>query len=341
MPDPKFFNRRSALNLKEISGVCGAEIQQGADAAFMVEDVAPLDRAGPRDISFFDNVKYKDQFIATKAGACLVSPAMAKFAPKGVNLLISASPYKAYALTAQLFYPDARPEGGISERASVHKTARIGAGSTIEDGAVIGEGAVLGKECWVEANAVIGRNVTIGDYGRVGANASVSHAVIGDHVRLYPGARIGQDGFGFAIDSKGHVKVPQLGRVIIEDHVEIGANTCIDRGSGPDTVIGQGTLIDNLVQIAHNVKVGKGCVIVGQAGIAGSTVVEDFVVMGGQAGIAGHLHIGKGAQIATQSGVLQNVPAGAKQMGYPSVPLRQFLRQAALLNRLIKKEKTP
>ncbi|MCE7886027.1 MAG: UDP-3-O-(3-hydroxymyristoyl)glucosamine N-acyltransferase [Alphaproteobacteria bacterium PRO2] len=341
MADPKFFQTARPFSLKEISGVTKAEIFKGSDASYTVADVAPLDKAGPKDLSFFDNVKYKEQFLATKAGACLVSPATAELAPKGVHLLVSKSPYKAYALAAQMFYPEARPAGSISARASVHATAKLGKGCVIEDGVVIGEGAELGEGCWIEANAVIGRNVKIGAHGRVGANASVSHALIGDHVRIYPGARIGQDGFGFAIDPAGHVKVPQLGRVIIEDHVEIGANTTIDRGSGPDTVIGQGTWIDNLVQVGHNVKIGKGCVVVAQVGISGSTVIEDFVALGGQVGIAGHLRVGKGAQIAAQSGVIQDVPAGETQMGYPSMPKLQFLRQAALLKRLIKKEKAP
>ncbi len=340
MADPNFFQRRAPLSLGEISKISGADISSG-DASAMIEDVGPLDKAGPKEISFFDNVKYREQFQVTKAGACFASPETAKLAPKGVKVLVAKSPYKAYALAAQAFYPDQKPAGSISPRASVHPSAKIGKDCVIEDNAVINEGAVLGQGCLIEAGAVIGRNVKIGDYGRVGANASVSHALIGAHVRLYPGARVGQDGFGFAMDSGGHVKVPQLGRVIIEDHVEIGANTTIDRGSGPDTVIGQGTLIDNLVQIAHNVKIGRGCIIVAQVGIAGSTVIEDFVAFGGQAGVAGHLRVGKGAQIAAQSGVIQDVPAGEVQMGYPSMPMRQFLRQAALLKRLIKKEKLP
>lgn len=339
MADPRFFQTARPFSLKEISAATKAEIFNGSDAAYTVADVAPLDKAGPKDLSFFDNVKYKEQFLATKAGACIVSPAMAELAPKGVQLLVSKSPYKAYALAAQMFYPEVKPAGSVSPKASVHASAKLGKGCVVEDGVVIAEGAELGDGCWIEPNAVIGRYVKIGVQGRIGANASVSHAVIGDHVRIYPGARIGQDGFGFAIDPAGHVKVPQLGRVIIEDHVEIGANTTIDRGSGPDTVIGQGTWIDNLVQIAHNVKIGRGCIIVAQVGIAGSTVVEDYVAMGGQAGIAGHLRVGKGAQIAAQSGVIQDVPAGEEQMGYPAMPLRQFLRQAALLKRLIKKEK--
>ncbi|MFP4464344.1 MAG: UDP-3-O-(3-hydroxymyristoyl)glucosamine N-acyltransferase, partial [Alphaproteobacteria bacterium] len=203
----------------------------------------------------------------------------------------------------------------------------------------IGQGVEIGNQVWIEAGAVIQEGVKIGNRCRIGAGACVSHALIGDHVRLYPGVRVGQDGFGFAIDPAGHVKVPQLGRVIIEDHVEIGANTTIDRGAGPDTVIGQGTWIDNLVQIGHNVKIGRGCVIVAQVGISGSTIIEDFVAIGGQAGIAGHLRVGSGAKIAAQSGVMNNLEARKEYMGSPAFPKMQFFRHVAALNRLIKKEK--
>ena len=162
---------------------------------------------------------------------------------------------------------------------------------------------------------------------------------MGEGSRLYPGARIGQDGFGFAIDPAGHVKVPQLGRVIIGDHVEIGANSCIDRGAGPDTVIGDGAWIDNLVQIGHNTKIGKGCVIVAQAGISGSTTLEDYVVVAAKAGIAGHLNIGMGTRIAAKSGIMSDLPAGSEVMGYPAVPIKQFMRQVVALKKLTKRKK--
>lgn len=341
MADPDFFKRGPALSLKELAALSGADIAEGSNPSALIEDVAPLDKAGPKDLSFFDNVKYRDQFRMTKAGACFIAPANLKDAPKGVNLLVSKSPYRAYALAAQKLYPDSRAKGSISPQAFIDPSAKIGKDCVIEPGAVIGAGVILGEGCLIEANATIAANVKIGDHCRIGPNASVTHAVIGHHVRLYPGARVGQDGFGFAIDPKGFVKVPQLGRVIIDDHVEIGANSCIDRGSGPDTVIGQGTWIDNLVQIGHNVKIGKGCVLVSQVGISGSTVIEDYVMLGGQAGVAGHLRLGKGARIGAQAGVLRDIPAGAEHMGYPSMPSRQFLRQVALLKRLINKEKAP
>lgn len=339
MADPRFFARRSPLTLGEIARLSGAILRDPADSAHVVEDVAPLDAATDKTVSFLDNVKYKEQFLASKAGACFVSEKVVSLAPAGMRLLVSSSPYKSYALTAQAFYPEPIPDAGISPHAVIDPSAQLGAGCQIDAGVVIGPGVKIGRQCLIEANAVIGAHVEIGDHCRIGAGASLSHTLIGSHVRLYPGVRVGQDGFGFAIDSKGHVKVPQLGRVIVEDHVEIGANTTIDRGAGPDTVIGQGTWIDNLVQIGHNVRIGRGCIIVAQTGISGSTIIEDFVAMGGQSGAAGHLRIGKGARVAAQSGLMRDVGPGEEVMGYPAVPIKQFMRQVATLNRLIKRNK--
>lgn len=336
MADPKFHIVTAPKSLKEIAEIADADLQDNNSADIVIEDVASLDQASNKQISFLDNIKYKDSFAKTKAVACIVAPEMAQYAPKGCHLLTTENPYKAYALVAQAFYPANHPPAEISDQAHVHPTAQIAEGCIIEAGAVIAEGVELGDNCWIEANAVVGRNVQIGKDCHIGPNASLSHAVIGQGTRIYPGARIGQDGFGFAIDPAGHVKVPQLGRVIIGDHVEIGANTCIDRGAGPDTVIGDGTWIDNSVQIGHNVKIGKGCVIVAQAGIAGSATLEDYVVVAAQGGVAGHLTIGTGAQIAAQSGIMQDVPAGEKVMGSPALPIKQHLRQIALLKKLTK-----
>lgn len=340
MADPRFFSRSPAKTLAELASLSGARLLNETDGAKAVEDVAPLDQAGANQISFLDNIRYKDAFIASKAGACIVSEAMAAHAPQGMALLISKNPYKSYALIAQEFYPDAYPAAEISDAAHIAPDAVLGKGCVIEAGAVIGAKAVIGDGCWIEANAVIGRGVTIGAKSRIGANATVSHAEIGSGTRLYPGVRIGQDGFGFAIDPAGHVKVPQLGRVIIGDHVEIGANSCIDRGAGPDTVIGHGTWIDNLVQIGHNVKIGKGCVLVAQSGVAGSTVLEDYAVLAAQAGVAGHLKIGMGARIGAKSGVMKDVPAGEEQLGAPAMPVKEFMRQVIALKRLTKGQKS-
>ena len=337
MADPGFFQKTRPLTLAEIASLAQASLASDEGADDLVHDIAPLDSAGPGDLSFLDNIRYKEQFSKTQAGVCIVSEKMAAHAPDGVRLLISDTPYKSYALVAQAFYPDRFPDARISENAHIHPGAKLLDGCIVEDGAVIHDGAEIEEGSWIEANAVIGQGVRIGKKCRIGAGATVSHALIGDSVRLYPGVRVGQDGFGFAIDPQGHVKVPQLGRVIIEDHVEIGANSCIDRGAGPDTIIGAGTWIDNLVQIGHNVKIGKGCVLIAQSGVAGSSVMEDYSVLAAQAGIAGHLTVGKGAKIGAKSGVMRDVPAGEEQLGAPSVPVKDFMRQVAMLKRLTKR----
>lgn len=339
MADSRFFKKSRAFTLAELAGLIGAELADVSSGSYSVEDVAALDQAGAKDLAFLDNIRYKAQFSATKAGACIVHPDLTELAPKGLHLLLSPQPYKSYALAAQAFYPSVMPEAQVHAGAFIHPEAKLGAGVRIDAGAVIEKGAVIGEGCWIEAHATIGESVELGEHCRIGVSATLSHCLVGAHTRIYPGARIGQDGFGFAIDPKGHVKVPQLGRVVIGHHVEIGANTCIDRGAGPDTVIGDGTWVDNLVQIGHNVKIGRGCIIVSQVGISGSTVIDDFVAIGGQAGLAGHLHIGKGARIAAQSGIMRDIPPGEEQMGYPALPIKQYMKQVALMKRLIKKDK--
>lgn len=335
MADPQFFTCAGPFTLSQIAEVTGAEIAgQNPDPNYSVADVAPLSTATEKSLSFLDNKKYKDQFMGAKAGVCIIHPDMQGDAPSSMHLLLHPSPYLAYAKTAQLFYPEPKPAAGIEEGAIVHDTVKFGNGCTVEAGAIIKAGATIGDHCWIESGAVIGQNVKIGNHCRIGSNATISHSLIGNNVRLYPGVRVGQDGFGFAIDPSGFVKVPQLGRVIIEDHVEIGANTTIDRGAGPDTVVEAGSWIDNLVQIGHNVRIGRGCVIVAQVGISGSTELGDYVMIGGQGGLAGHLKIGSGAKIAAQSGVMRDIPPGEEHMGSPSIPLKQFMRQTATLARM-------
>lgn len=339
MADPHFFKKSAPhFTLKDIAKVTGSVISgDNIDPDMIIEDVASLDNAGSQHLSFFENVKYKDKFVNSKAGACFVSTKAAAFAPDHMALLVSPYPYKSYAKAAAHFYPEDKPEPAISNQAIIEDGCDIGDDCTVEAGAIIKSGAKIGKGCWVESGAVINNNVEIGDGSRIGCNAVVTHSIIGKGVRIYSGVCIGQDGFGFAIDPSGHVKVPQLGRVIIGDYVQIGSNTTIDRGAGPDTIIGEGTWIDNLVQIGHNVKIGRGCIIVAQVGISGSSELEDFVAIGGQAGVAGHLKIGAGARIAAQSGIMRDVPAGEEHMGSPAVPIKQFMRQVTALARLIKK----
>jgi UDP-3-O-[3-hydroxymyristoyl] glucosamine N-acyltransferase len=213
----------------------------------------------------------------------------------------------------------------------VDASAEIGAYVVVEARAEIGAG------CRVGSFVSIGAGVTVGRDCRIGAHASLSHALIGSRVYIYPGARIGQEGFSFAATEAGFLSIPQLGRVIVEDDVEIGANTTIDRGSTRDTIIGAGTRIDNLVQIGHNVQLGRCCVIVAQVGIAGSTILEDFVQIGGQAAMAGHLRIGQGSHIGAQAGVICDVPAGSVLLGSPAQPRKEFFRQVATLKRMTRR----
>ena len=336
MPDPRFFTAAGPFTLAEIAEAVGANLADGADPARTVGDVAPLEQAGPDDLSFLDNRKYVEAFAACRAGACIAPASLAGRAPPDVAILTSEAPYKSYALAAAMFHPVPAPEPGVHPAAVVDPSAALGEACRMEAGAVIEAGARIGARCLIGANVIIGPAVEIGDDTRIGAGASLSHCLVGARVSIFPGVRIGQDGFGFAIDKSGHVRVPQLGRVLIEDDVEIGANTTVDRGAGPDTVIGQGCRIDNLVQIAHNVRIGRGTMIAAQAGIAGSARIGDFVMIAGQVGVLGHLTIGDGVQLVGQSGIIRDIEPGATYAGSPAVPVRQWHRQTAQLARLAK-----
>jgi UDP-3-O-[3-hydroxymyristoyl] glucosamine N-acyltransferase len=343
MSDPHFFPLATSLSFGEVAAISGAALPEGADAARVITGAAALEAAGPSDLAYMDNPKYTDALAATGAGLCLVSARFAMRVPTGTTALVSNTPYHAFALVLARFFPTALKPGsmfgsqGVAPGAFVHATAVLEAGVTVDPGAVIGPGAEIGAGTVVGSHAVIGPQVRIGRDCAIGSGCTLQSTLIGNRVIIHPGVRIGQDGFGFAMSPKGHMKVPQIGRVIIQDDVEIGANTCIDRGASRDTVIGEGTKIDNLVQIGHNVVIGRHCVIVSQVGIAGSSTLEDFVVLGGQVGLAGHLTIGMGAQVAAQSGVAGDVPRGARYGGYPAQPALSWARESALLKSLVAK----
>lgn len=341
MADPRFFERAGPFTLSELAQCAGADVHAGdQDRAFF--DVAPLDSAGAQDVSFLDNKLYIDAFTISKAGSCVVSPKFVERAPEGMALLVANDPYTAYARIAQAFYPKScfshAPQAGVHERATVHDTASVGAGCQIEAGAVIDANAEIGARCVIGANSYIGPGVVLGEGCHVGPNVTLQYAVVGARCVFHPGARIGQDGFGFAPGAQ-HTKVPQLGRVLIEDDVDIGANACVDRGTGPDTIIRAGTKIDNMVQVGHNVEIGQGCLFPALSGISGSTKIGNYVMMGGGTGIAGHLTIGDGARIAAHSGIMRDVAPGETVAGAPAVPAREFWRQIAALKKLTQPKK--
>lgn len=337
MADRRFHPWAGRLTLARVAEIAGAAMPAGADPARPFDDVAGLADAGPAHVSFLDNRRYLGDLAASNAGAVLIHPALAARAPATCLALAVRGPYAAYARVAAAFHPAPEFAAGIHPTAFVDPAAELGAGVSIGPNAVVMARAKVGAACRIGPNATIGEAVELGEGTVVGANASVSHAVVGRRVAIYPGARIGQDGFGFAIEPGGFVKVPQLGIVRIGDDCEIGANTCVDRGSASDTVIGAGTWIDNLVQIGHNVKIGKGCVIVANVGISGSAELGDQVMVGGQAGIAGHLKIGAGARIAAQAGVHRDIEEGGAVGGSPAVPIKEWQRQAAKLRQLVRR----
>ena len=338
MADPRFFSVSGPFSLKQLADIAGGELSEGADGNAVFNDVAPLGQATSGDISFLDNKRYIDSYCTSKAGACIVDTSLASKAPVGMHLVLMDDPYRGYAKVARAFYPLASIEENISNLSSIAETAKVAVGCRVDPGAVIGSGAEIGEGSWIGANTVIGPGVTIGKGCRIGPCVTIECAHVGAQVIIHSGVRIGQDGFGFAMGPQGHLKVPQLGRVIVEDDVEIGANATIDRGTGPDTIIGAGSKIDNLVQIGHNVRIGKACVIVAQVGISGSTRIGDFAALGGQVGIAGHLEIGAGVQIAAQSGVMRNIEPGQKMGGSPAQPFREWMRGIAMVEKLSKKK---
>ncbi|WP_371346391.1 UDP-3-O-(3-hydroxymyristoyl)glucosamine N-acyltransferase [Ancylobacter sp. IITR112] len=341
MNDPFFHPVPAPLSLADIASlVSAAQPLPAGAAAVRISGVAALDAAGPADLAFMDGARHVAALRETRAGACLISERFAPHVPATTVALIVAKPHGAFvAVTRQLYAGSLQPgsifgQSGVAAGAMVHPQARLEAEVTVDPGAVVGAWAEIGSGTVVAAGAVIGQGVRIGRHCSIGAGATLQHALVGDRVIIHPGARIGQDGFGYVGGARGHAKIPQIARVILQDDVEIGASTTIDRGGLRDTVIGEGTKIDNLVQIAHNVVIGRHCIIVSQAGIAGSATLGDFVMLGGQVGVIGHVQIGDGARIAATSNVKDDVPPGVEWGGSPAKPMRDWFREVMAVQRL-------
>ncbi|HZP77116.1 MAG TPA: UDP-3-O-(3-hydroxymyristoyl)glucosamine N-acyltransferase [Pseudolabrys sp.] len=344
MTEPIFLRQTTGLTIREIVELTGAAIAADAKSDLRITGIAALDIAGPGDLTFLDNAKYADQLATTRAGACLLAERFAARAPAHVVSLRIREPYRAFVAVSRAMFPAAlRPSSlfeaeGTSAGAFVHPTARLESGVIVDPGAVVGPRAEIGAGTVIAATCVVGADVRIGRNCAIGSGVTLANALVGDCVIIHPGCSIGQDGFGFVMGAKGHQKIPQVGRVIIQDDVEIGAGTTIDRGAIRDTVIGEGTKIDNLVQVGHNVSIGRHCVLVAQTGISGSVTLEDFVVLGARVGVNNHVTIGEGAQIAATSIVHGDVPAGARWGGTPAKPAKQWFREMLTLERLARKE---
>jgi UDP-3-O-[3-hydroxymyristoyl] glucosamine N-acyltransferase len=337
--DPRFYRHTGPHTLAAVVDAAEAE---APPRRLMLHRVAPLATATPEDVSFcLNSRRHLPALAATRAAAVVVHSDMSASVPDTAVAIVASDPLVAWAQIAALFHPLPPITSGIHPSAVVAASARIDPTAEVGPLAVIGENAVIGLRGRIGPLVAIGAGVEIGRDVRIGAHASISHALIGDRVYIYPGVRIGQDGFGFAITPDGFHTVPQLGRVLIENDVEIGANTTIDRGTLEDTIIGAGTRIDNLVQIGHNVRIGRACVIVSQVGISGSTVLEDQVVLAGQVGVAGHLRIGTGSRIAAKSGLMADVPPRSELAGIPAQPVKQFFREVATIRSWIRKGHSP
>jgi UDP-3-O-[3-hydroxymyristoyl] glucosamine N-acyltransferase len=343
MAQPTFFEQTPSSMLADIAALTKTLLVDASRGGQQVRGLASLDEAGPMHLTFFDNLKYAGQLASTKAGACLVSERFEASVPANVAILRAAQPFRAFVKIARELYSGVlRPQSwfgnaGIAPSAIIDSSAHLEDGVIVDPLAVIGPSVEIGAGTVIGAGAVIAANVRIGRDCNIGARTSIQCALIGNNVLIHPGCSIGQDGFGFVFfGPDGHLKVPQAGRVLIQNDVEIGAGTTIDRGSLRDTVIGEGTKIDNQVQIGHNVTIGRHCLLAAQIGLAGSLTIGDNVALGAKVGINNHLRIGDGAVVTAMSAVKDDIPANGRWGGNFAKPTRQWFREIVAVERLVR-----
>ncbi len=340
MAQPSFFKQPPSLTLAEIAAQTKAHLVDAARGRHRISGLASLDEAGPVHLTFFDNLKYAGELAQTHAGACLVSERFEARVPSRVAVLRVKNPFRAFVDLARKLHPDALRPGssvgntGIAPSAIVDPSARLEDEVIVDPLAVIGPEVEIGSGTVIGAGAVIGFGVKIGRDCNIGPNCTIHYALIGNNVLIHPGCHLGQDGYGFVFAGSGHVKVPQTGRVLIQNNVEIGAGTTIDRGSLRDTVIGEGTKIDNQVQVGHNVTIGRHSLIAAQCGLAGSLSIGDNVALGAKVGLNNHIHIGDGAQVAAMAGVKDDIPPNARWGGIFARPTKQWFREILAVERL-------
>ncbi len=327
MSTNQFFEKKGPFPLREIAKIIGYNDNSSQINDYEIHGFESLDLAVKNDITFLNSIKYKNLSLNTKAIACITSPNLSKFLPDKCIKLNVKNVLFAVTQASKMFYPNADidyPDNNLSESEKLKKSytkVKFGKNVLIGKNVKIGKNSHIGGNCIIESNVCIGENCTIGN------SVTIKNSLIFNNVHIQDGTKIGIKGFGFIPIKNKNIRTPHIGKVILEEGVEVGANSTIDRGSLTDTIIGKNTFLDNQVHVAHNVQIGKNCMIAGQVGFAGSTVVGNDVVIGGQAGISGHLNIGSNVKIGGGSGVINDIPDNYQVMGYPAVPLKEFVKQ--------------